>query len=316
MKSPTVSVIMGIYKEPEEWIRTSINSILDQTFSDFEFIIINDKPDRIENERLLEEYRQKDSRIIALSNEQNLGLIQTLNKGLKIAKGKYFARMDADDISLPARFEKQVEVMEQNPHIIVCGSKFEKFGSDRDYRFIFPEKSEDIKELLVKQCCIAHPTTMIRKSALTEKNLLYDESAIHAEDYKLWSDLYDSGDFYNIQETLLKYRVSDTQVSSGDSGKQQQLHSAHCRREIIDKILRQKGYQGQIDWDNITTSILKEIKPYNVPNIIKEVIYLSLKRYGLQTLFYLVFSLDYLHFSLKTNLAIISRFFLSRSKLL
>ena len=100
---------MSIYSEEEEWIRESIDSILNQTFSDFEFIIINDNPNRDKNNSLLTEYTRIDNRIIIITNEENIGLTKSLNKGLEIARGKYIARMDADDISLPTRFEKQVD---------------------------------------------------------------------------------------------------------------------------------------------------------------------------------------------------------------
>ena len=93
-----ISVIMSIYSEKEEWIKESIDSILSQTFRDFEFIIINDNPKRKQNENLLLEYSQKDNRIIVITNKENIGLTKSLNKGLSIAKGKYIARMDADII--------------------------------------------------------------------------------------------------------------------------------------------------------------------------------------------------------------------------
>jgi glycosyltransferase involved in cell wall biosynthesis len=313
-KAYYVSVIMSIYNEPADWLCKSIDSILDQTFSYFEFIIINDKPGREESLLLLEAYRKKDSRVVVIANEENIGLTKSLNKGIKTAKGKYIARMDADDIALPDRFEKQIAVMEQNPNIIVCGGKFEIFGSGREYRFEFPEKSEDIKALMIKQTCIGHPTVMIRKSVLTEHNILYDESFVCTQDYKLWADLYNYGDFYNVQDTLLLYRISDTQASSL-TGKKQQSYSNLCRRKIIQEILIRKGYKGQINWDNLTTDTLKEIKPYNVPDRLKEVLYLSLKKYGLREGLYFILSLDYLHFSLRRNLAIICRFFIKREKL-
>ena len=96
--SVKLSVVMSIYKEPVEWMRQSIDSILNQTFTDFEFVIVNDNPIRSENRDILDEYSKKDFRIIVLSNDENIGLTKSLNKGLRISKGKYIARMDADDI--------------------------------------------------------------------------------------------------------------------------------------------------------------------------------------------------------------------------
>lgn len=119
---PKISVIMSIYKEPVEWVRQSIDSILAQTFSDFEFIIVNDRPDRIENTELLNEYKLKDCRIVVLANETNIGLTKSLNRALDIATGVYIARMDADDISLSHRFQTQVDYLDMHPEICGCGS--------------------------------------------------------------------------------------------------------------------------------------------------------------------------------------------------
>ena len=125
-----ISVIMSIYSEKEEWIKESIDSILSQTFRDFEFIIINDNPKRKENENLLLEYSQKDNRIIVITNKENIGLTKSLNKGLSIAKGKYIARMDADDISFPTRFQKQIDFLDKNTEYVLCGANISYFGSE------------------------------------------------------------------------------------------------------------------------------------------------------------------------------------------
>ena len=123
-----VSVLMSVYNEPEEWMRVAIDSILGQTFTDFEFIIINDNPKRKLNREILSDYAKQDKRIVILENEENIGLTKSLNKGLKVAKGKYIARMDADDISLSDRLEKQVNFMEEHPEVGVCGANILCFG--------------------------------------------------------------------------------------------------------------------------------------------------------------------------------------------
>jgi glycosyltransferase involved in cell wall biosynthesis len=306
---PTISVVMSVYNEKTEWMCKSVDSILNQTFSDFEFIIINDNPTRIENSLLLEEYRKKDSRIIVLANEQNIGLTKSLNKGIKTAKGKYIARMDADDISLPERFEKQVNVMENNPNIIVCGSKIKVFGErKRRYYLQTPEKSDDIKDLLIRRNCISHSSIFIRKDILFMNNILYDENYIYAQDYKLWTDLYDFGDYYNIQEILLLYRTSKSHISCHASIRQS-FFVFSARREYINKILQYYNSIIDIDWDNITISSIKNIKQYNVSNKIIEVLYLSLKKHNIKELFYLIFSFDFFKFSFRGNISIIIRFF-------
>ena len=105
-ESVKVSVLMSVYSEPKEWLISSINSILNQSFSDFEFIIINDNPTRSINSIVLNYFAITDSRVKIFENKSNIGLTKSLNKGLKLTEGKYIARMDADDISLPDRFFK------------------------------------------------------------------------------------------------------------------------------------------------------------------------------------------------------------------
>jgi glycosyltransferase involved in cell wall biosynthesis len=117
---PYISAVMSVYNESEEYLRKSIESILNQTYTDFEFIIILDNPDNKKARDILKEYENKDDRIVLLENEKNIGLAPSLNRGVKVARGKYIARMDADDIALPQRFEKQVYFLENNPDYAVC----------------------------------------------------------------------------------------------------------------------------------------------------------------------------------------------------
>jgi glycosyltransferase involved in cell wall biosynthesis len=305
---PTISVIMSVYNEKVEWMHESINSILNQTFSDFEFIIINDNPTRIENSQLLEEYQKKDNRIIVLTNEQNIGLTKSLNKGIKIAKGKYIARMDADDISLPERFEKQIKVMENNPSIIVCGSKIKVFGERKNtYYMPIVEKSNDIKDLLIIRNGISHPSVLVRKDILIMNNIVYDENYIYTQDYKLWTDLYDLGDFHNIQEILLLYRTSKSHASYYALSQQNFLFIS-ARKKYIDKILQSCNCNNIIDWNNITILTIKNIKKYNIPSRVIVILYLSLKKYTFKELFYFIFSFDFFKFSYRDNVSIVHRF--------
>jgi glycosyltransferase involved in cell wall biosynthesis len=303
---------MSVYNEKVEWMHESISSILNQTFSDFEFVIINDNPSRTENSTLLEEYRKKDDRIVILTNEQNIGLTESLNRGIKIAKGKYIARMDADDISLPMRFEKQIKVMENNPNIIVCGSKIKVFGNIKIHPVTAPEKSQNIKNLLIKKSCIVHPVSMIRKEILIANHILYDENYTYAQDYKLWIDLCDAGDFYNIQEILLLYRYVKVRVTH-QKKELQYNYSVLIRRKYVEKILKQKKYPNKIAWDNISISTLKIIKQYDVPIQLLEVFYLSLNTYTVREFLYFVFFFDFIRFSLKSNLSILWCFFHKRA---
>ncbi|MBD5303949.1 MAG: glycosyltransferase [Bacteroides sp.] len=222
MKDPVVSVIMSVYNEPLQWVDSAIKSILNQTFSDIEFIIINDNPLSEDLDNFLNLYAEKDSRIKIIKNRENIGLTKSLNIGLSHANGKYIARMDADDISHKDRFRKQVNFLDSNPDVTVCGTKIKLFGSRMPFfcHTIF-ESDEDIRGQMLLNSGFAHPTVMIRRSVLTENNIRYDENFKTSQDYKLWWDLKDYGKYANIPEVLLNYRVSKSQISKIYSQQQQ-----------------------------------------------------------------------------------------------
>lgn len=258
--TPIISVVMSIYEEPEEWLRQSIESILNQTFSDFEFIIINDNPQRKLNDVLLKEYQKRDDRIVIISNDENIGLTKSLNKGLKIAKGEFIARMDGDDISYLDRFEKQLAIMESHPEIIVCGTNVEYIGltKKRSTDWIHDDPDKIIAQLVLGTC-MAHPTTMIRKIVLQDNSIQYDEDYLQAQDLKLWFELKEYGLFYNISEVLFKYRISKVQVSTRKR-KNQNSYSINLRRNFIENFINSKGCIHFKIPDNVTLKFLKEFK--------------------------------------------------------
>ena len=204
-----ISVVMSAYNA-EKFIKEAIDSILSQTFPDFEFIIINDTSTDSTGS-IIESYR--DPRILLINNEKNMGLTKSLNIGLNKARGTYIVRMDADDISFPQRFQKQFDFMEQNPDVDVCGSWYEFFGGKTGI-VKHPLSSEKIKATLFFYNCIAHPTVMIRKESFEKYNIRYDEEFFYAQDYELWCREIDRLNFANIPEVLLKYRVTDKQTST------------------------------------------------------------------------------------------------------
>lgn len=207
IKAPKISVLLPVYNGGE-YLQTAIDSILNQTFSDFEFIIINDASTDDSEKVILS---NTDSRIVYIKNEQNLGLIKTLNKGLDLCKGEYIARMDQDDIANPTRFEKQNTVLDHNLEIGVCGTWFTLFGTRENSVVKHPEYHEQIKIATLGYCAIGHPTVMLRKTAL--QNLRYDEDYQAVEDYEFWSRLVRITQFYNIQESLLQYRIHNSNMS-------------------------------------------------------------------------------------------------------
>lgn len=222
---PLVTVLMPVYNG-EKYLREAIESILSQTFKDFELLIINDGSSDSSEEIILS---YKDSRIEYVKNEQNIRLIATLNKGLELAKGKYIARMDADDISIVSRLDKQVRFLEENPTIGLLGSAFEVIGigSKKSY----PIVDHEIRFSLLFLNTFLHSSVIFRKELCVTNNLFFDNKYIHAEDYKLWTELMFKTNVYNLDEALVKYRVHDNQIS--------QIHSKE-QIEITQKI--QKEY--------------------------------------------------------------------------
>ena len=160
-----LSVIMSTYKEPLAYLKQSIESILNQIFRDFEFIITNDNPSNLEAIRLLKSYADNDKRIKLVFNEKNTGLTKSLNKSLVLCKGEYIARMDADDISHPTRFEKQVNFLDKNQDIVLCGS-WVKFVDKQDKVIGLLKNPTDFKKIknsVIKFNPFVHPTWMFRR---------------------------------------------------------------------------------------------------------------------------------------------------------
>ena len=216
MSTPCISVIMSIYKEPTEWIRQSIDSILGQSFRDFEFIIVNDNPFREENSLLLEDYMRKDSRIIVITNETNLGLTKSLNRALEKARGEFIARMDADDISSLKRFEKQITFLKNHPSIIAVGCWITPIDEDgRQLGSIVRYETDPkwARAQFLQNSQVCHPASMFRR--VNDGIVVqYDESMRYAQDYALWVSLLPYGDIANIPEPLLSLRSSRQQITS------------------------------------------------------------------------------------------------------
>ncbi|WP_373032039.1 glycosyltransferase family 2 protein [Sulfurovum sp.] len=226
MSHPMISVVMPVYNG-EKHLNEAIESILNQTYTDFEFIIINDgSTDKTED--IILSY--KDPRILYSKNEINLQIVKTLNKALDMASGKYIARMDADDISLPRRFEKQVDFMEANRHISVCGSFIKTIGGDVQHSWTYPITPEAIKIALMFFSPLAHPTVMARKTFFDHAR--YNIEYQKAEDYYLWASNKNSK-FANIAEVLLFYRLHKSQTGQ-ISGVEQLALSDKIRKQLLE----------------------------------------------------------------------------------
>ena len=188
-----------------------IESVLSQTYADFEFLLLNDSPENKELKEIVSSY--KDERIQYFENKKNIGISASRNKLISLAQGEYLAICDHDDISLPTRFEKQVKYLDSHKDVGVVSALCEVFGNGKHVFQRHPEHDWQIKKMLADNCYMAHPAAMVRKSVLTENDIAYNEFYSPAEDYKLWADLMEFTHFYNIQEILLKYRTFDKNTS-------------------------------------------------------------------------------------------------------
>lgn len=208
MGNPKVTVLMPVYNG-EKYIRDAIESILEQTFTDFEFLIINDGS----TDRSVEIIRSyNDSRIRLVHNERNLGLIATLNKGLDLAQGEYIARMDCDDISLPERLRTQVEYMDTHPEIGVCGTKVKAISDKGSLLRRCHVDAGLIKSRLVFGSAIAHPSVILRRDFVEKFSLRYNARFTKAEDYEFWVRCSDHFPLTNINKVLLLYRLHPEQT--------------------------------------------------------------------------------------------------------
>jgi len=204
-----ISIIVAAYNA-EKYIEECIDSILCQTFREFELIIINDGSTDKTEEKIL---NYNDERIIYIKNSSNLKLIASLNIGLKHAKGKYIARMDADDICYKDRLQIQFEFMESHPEIGISGCDLELFG-DNIGSMTYPKTDGEIKLGLLITSTFGNNVIIFRREIFIKHNLYFKEGYLHAEDYKLWTEWSMHTQMYNLKNTLVKYRIHNESISN------------------------------------------------------------------------------------------------------
>lgn len=236
-QKPLVSVLIPCYN-CEEYVEEAVMSIIKQTYSNLEILVIDDGSTD-NTKTILQRLAQKDSRIRYIKNEENLKLIKTLNKGLDLCNGKYIARMDADDISLLTRIEKQVNFLEKHPEIGIVGTYTKNFGVNNK-TWEMDTEDKYIRTHLFYNTCFAHPSVMIRTSVLRDNHLYYDANYLHAEDYKLWCDIAQYTKLANIPEILLYYRINQNQISNKYS-KEQKETAQRIREEYINNFLAERN---------------------------------------------------------------------------
>lgn len=230
-----ISVIMSTYKEDERLLRESIESILNQTYRDFEYIIILDYPDNDVHKSVIEEYALKDDRIHFYINEKNMGLTDSLNRGLSLCHGEYIARMDADDISLPDRLERQMKYLEKN-HYDLIGGITEMINENGSLLYSIksvPTDPKKINKALRYSQCIAHPTWLGRKEVF-EKNAGYRHMPL-CEDYDFTLRAVLNGFVVsNLNEAVLNYRMTSNSISRSNLF-EQYLYMSYITNEYKNK---------------------------------------------------------------------------------
>lgn len=227
-----ISVVMSVYNA-EKYLREAVDSILAQTNDDFELILINDKSTDSSGD-ILRQYAQKDSRIVILENEENMGLTKSLNRGLAVAQGEYIARMDADDISVPHRFAKQVQFLDEHPDysfVSSIGRYIDENGNPEQLR-LFPETNEEIYAMMPKVDAVMHPGVMFRREDIAKIGNYCEDFRV-VQDYDLWFRGMAAGyKFYNFQEPLVLFRRNDSYNT----------RKSRAYR-MVDYRVRKKGYK-------------------------------------------------------------------------
>jgi glycosyltransferase involved in cell wall biosynthesis len=210
-RTPLVSVVMSVFNG-QTYLATAIESILQQTFRDFEFLAVDDgSTDRTAD--ILTTYADRDKRM-RVFQQPNQGRATSLNDGIKLARGKYLARMDADDISLPDRFAEQVDFMEQHPDVGVLGGAYERITGNGEIIDVIrpPSRDSEIRSVMLHHNPMCHPAIMMRREMVL-KSGGYRQALLDADDYDLWLRMCERSKIVNLGSVILQYRIHGNQVS-------------------------------------------------------------------------------------------------------
>lgn len=251
-----ISVIMSVYNESKEYLKDSIESILDQTYENIEFVIIIDKPEETWRVNFIESFN--DPRIKLIVNEKNIGLPKSLNVAIKNSTGKYIARMDADDISMPNRLEQQLKFIESTNYDL-CGSNIQCFYNMKNQqKIIHPCSFKNVRDLLRVKNCVVHPTWFGKREIFLKLDGY--RNIFSCEDYDFLMRAVQEGfTIGNVQEILLKYRLSEKSISRANPGKQELI--AEFLKEKFKK--NQKFQMEEIDEYINSIQFAKRLDGYN-----------------------------------------------------
>jgi glycosyltransferase involved in cell wall biosynthesis len=282
---------MSVYNE-ENYLNEAVNSILNQTFKDFEFLIINDgSTDR--TEKILNSYA--DTRIKVIKNKTNIGLTRSLNKGLRIAKGKYIARQDADDISMPERLKVELNFLREHPNYGIVGSSIKIINEKNKIirSVIQPPQDKQIRELLKIDNCINHGSVMVRKTSLDEVGQ-YDENMLRSQDYELWLRISKKYLLANLPEFLYLWRKHKENIEARNLAEQKIFVAlAKVKNDIssLEKIAK---------WlINTITYKRKAIIFYPLDILFKTIELITLKKVKMLDLYHLLYKIMFLKRTIK-----------------
>lgn len=245
---PLVSIVMGAYNA-EEFISQAIESILNQTYTNIEFIIIDDCSSD-STSSILSGYAEKDKRIKIISNSENKGLGYSLSLGMEIAKGEFIARMDADDISLPSRLETQVDYLLEHPEVGCVGTSAKRFGDINKTGRLFntihsPESHSEIMAWLLLGTPMFHPSVMFNAGIIRKLGINYDKDFRRAQDYELWTRLVFQTRMHNIDKALHCYRYSP-KMASVIAADEQQKRALIMQERMLTKLLGRKPTEEEL----------------------------------------------------------------------
>jgi glycosyltransferase involved in cell wall biosynthesis len=238
-KAPAISVIMPVYNA-ERYLAEALDSLLAQTFRDFEVILIDDGSTD-DTVAILDRYSARDERI-RLIRRPNTGLTKALNECLKLARGEFVARMDADDVCAPARLEKQVAYLRNHPDVVLLGGAYELIDGGGRFlrRVIQPQDDVTLQQIcLTGRNPMCHPLAMMRREAILKAGG-YDESYLVAQDLDLWLRLGEVGKLANLPDVLLQYRQHEDSVSE----RKQELQVRNMRI-ACERAWQRRGVQGE-----------------------------------------------------------------------
>jgi len=260
--NPEISVILPVYNAAT-YLREALDSVLQQTYADFELLVYDDGS--VDDSRqILDSYT--DPRIIRHYSDENQGLIKVLNTSLSHARGKYLARMDADDICLPDRFEKQIAFLNQHSEYGICGTQLKLIHNGQEIKR--PCDDNALRWWFFKGSPLAHPSVMIRASVIHQNQLRFDETAYVAEDFDLWWRLAFYCKMYNLDEALLLYRIHPDQESSAKASIQAQSHAISLK-----KLMQFIGLNDRALTTEFIEHLLSKELPSDYSNISKSLLF-------------------------------------------